>query len=403
MLSCVRLSIPTVLLLCFTLNFVAAQCTTELGLLSSSNFQKNESVFVCYEDTLKVELSDYQLMEGQQLYYVYHYSENYIDGIYKIDTGLTSGIINDLFSNKVYTTVIATSSNSLYEIDDTCTVFSNTIEANFLDKLSFELDYECRSNFPDEFLEIYYTSLGSLPHLDSTFNYYISGDLNDTLKYKEIDSLTFAYEEPWSIEINFTDGLCTVNEIFRIIDFCFRLPIGLLTTFTGTVINNEHLIKWKMRSEIESAHFILQVSTDGVNFEILDTVQGAGTTSSLTSYEIINTNTSLGSLYYQLLQVEYDGTINTLGIIKVTQYATSVYPNPTKQYLNLHNNGQGFQNLEINITDITGQQIANYTQNQIETTNLGYRLNVAFLSSGIYFMNVMADDFQKIEKFVVEK
>jgi len=403
MLSYVRLSIPTVLLLCFTLNFVAAQCTTELGLLSSSNFQKNESVFVCYEDTLKVELSDYQLMEGQQLYYVYHYSENYIDGIYKIDTGLTSGIINDLFSNKVFVTAIATSSNSLYEIDDTCTVFSNTIEANFLERISFYYTYDCNKRAYTEYVDLRYSAEGGLPQIDNTFSYYIYGDINDTLKYNEIDSLELNLGKSFYGQINIFDGLCTKTWVFSGINYChLLLPIELLF-FAGETTSEGHLIKWKMNSEIESSHFILQVSTDGVNFEIVDTVQGAGTISTLTSYEIINTNTSLGSLYYQLLQVEFDGTINTLGIIEVIQYATSVYPNPTKQYLNLHNNGQVFQNLEINITDITGRQIASYTQNQIETTNLGYRLNVDFLSSGIYFMNVMADDFQKIEKFVVEK
>jgi len=386
--------------LCFTLNFVAAQCTTELGLLSSSNFQKNESVFVCYEDTLKVELSDYQLMEGQELYYVYHFDKDYTLGHFKIDTAETEGMINS-YRDEIFVTAIITNSNSLFEIDDSCAVFSNTIEVNFLEELRFELDYECRYGSPNDYIDIYYQAWGGLPGADSTFSYVVSGDISDTLKLKQIDSLRITPPESMLYIVNVYDGPCSANEALYV-QWCFQLPIELLT-LTGEVINKTHLIKWVTPYEVENSHFIIDVSKDAVNFELVDTVKGFGTTSKPMRYSLTNNNVSPGVYYYRIRKVNFDEKIEMLGIIEVIQYATSVYPNPTKQYLNLHNNGQVFQNLEINITDITGQQIANYTQNQIETSNLGYRLNVDFLSSGIYFMNVMADDFQKIEKFVVEK
>lgn len=59
--------------------------------------------------------------------------------------------------------------------------------------------------------------------------------------------------------------------------------------------------------------------------------------------------------------------------------------------------------MEIAITNIAGRQIGNFTQDQIEATDLGYRLDLAFLASGIYLIRVTGDDFQRVEKFVVEK
>jgi len=130
---------------------------------------------------------------------------------------------------------------------------------------------------------------------------------------------------------------------------------------------------------------------------------GSGTTADPNSYEAINKNVLPGTHYYKLSKVDFDGTKTHLGIIEVIQYATSVHPNPTNKHLNFSNNGQALVNLEIAITDVTGRQVANFTQNQIETTDLGYRFDVAFLTSGIYFVTVTGDKFQHVEKFVVEK
>lgn len=392
-----RLIITFAILLNSTLNNVSAQCTTQVGQLSTPNFQKDERAFICYEDTFKVELSNYQLMEGQELYFLYHYDEDDIFDIHKIDTLITNGVINNrstsLASNKLFVTAVATKSNTLFEIDDTCTVFSNTIEVNFLKPIIIEVDHSCNKSYNYEYANIKYVLEGGLPEIDSYYNYQLSGDLVNTLSYYQIDSIKLSIANTDDLYINITDGLCFSNTSIEI-NRCHHLPIEFLV-FTGEVINEDHLIKWAMNGEVEISHFIIQISKDAINWETVDTVQGAGTTSQSTSYEILNKNILAGIYYYKLIKVDFDGTISHLGIVEVIQYATSVHPNPTNQYLNIHNNGQPFENLEISIADISGKKMANFSQNEIEISDLGYRLNVSFLSSGIYFLNIVSDDLQK--------
>lgn len=372
MLNCLKLFVATALITLLIIANSFAQCTTQVGQLSTPNFQKDGSVYVCYEDTFKVELSDFQLAEGQTLYYVYH-NENYIWDFHKIDTTETNGLANkELNTNKIYVTAIATNDSSFLEINDTCTVFSNTIEVNFLEPIGFDWDYECRYGYSNDYIDILYAPRGSLPQIDTTFNYYISGDITDTLANKQIDSLTINALSSTIYLINVTDGLCATKEILRI-QWCYDLPLDFLLVFTGKVTDEGHLIKWVTNGEINNSHFILQVSGDAVNWETVDTIQGAGTTSQPTSYQAYNKNITFGSNYYKLLQVDFDGTFSHLHTIEVIHYPTSVYPNPSKQYLNFSNNGEALENIEITISDISGRQVARFTQDRNNQFKLSIR------------------------------
>jgi len=185
--------VPTVALFLLTTSLAFTQCATQLGTLNSPNFQKDGSVFVCFEDTFKVELSNYQLMEGQKLYYVYHFDKDYTLGYFKIDTAETEGMINS-YPDEIFVTAIITNSNSLFEIDDSCAVFSNTIEVNFLERIQVEVDYSCYISYSVEYADIKYVLEGGLPEIDSSYSYQLIGDLIDTLAYNRINSITVDIE-----------------------------------------------------------------------------------------------------------------------------------------------------------------------------------------------------------------
>lgn len=85
------------------------------------------------------------------------------------------------------------------------------------------------------------------------------------------------------------------------------LPIQLLS-FTAECQNYYALIKWTVASQANNAYFTIERTTDGINFETIAIVKGAGNTSTLHSYSVIDYSPLAGISYYRISQTDYDGT-----------------------------------------------------------------------------------------------
>jgi hypothetical protein len=114
------------------------------------------------------------------------------------------------------------------------------------------------------------------------------------------------------------------------------LPVTL-AQFTADLQGDDALLRWKTASELNSAYFEAESSTDGVVFEPLGRVAGAGTTSAPQQYQLVDPNVARYSaqlVYYRLRQVDKDGTfsyspVRTVQVNQATELA--VYPNPAHE------------------------------------------------------------------------
>ena len=94
------------------------------------------------------------------------------------------------------------------------------------------------------------------------------------------------------------------------------LPVELLS-FKGSVENGGVALEWSSASEINNSHFILsRFGEDGISKEIA-TVAGEGNSSSVVNYEWLDSEPLIGLNYYQLTQVDFDGTATDEGTIVV--------------------------------------------------------------------------------------
>jgi hypothetical protein len=84
------------------------------------------------------------------------------------------------------------------------------------------------------------------------------------------------------------------------------------------------LLEWSTSEEINNDHFIIQRSVDGINFEDVGKVMGAGNTSEKQQYTALDKNPHFGMNYYRLKQVDYDGGFD-LSVLK------SVYFDPVSK------------------------------------------------------------------------
>ncbi len=84
------------------------------------------------------------------------------------------------------------------------------------------------------------------------------------------------------------------------------LPIELLS-FTANCNNGKVIINWSTASEKNNDFFTIERSQNGKNFNPLIKVPGAGNSSTINTYQIVDDNPIANVNYYRLKQTDYDG------------------------------------------------------------------------------------------------
>ncbi|UII34279.1 T9SS type A sorting domain-containing protein [Fulvivirga ulvae] len=113
------------------------------------------------------------------------------------------------------------------------------------------------------------------------------------------------------------------------------LPVELLY-FKGSMNGDAAMLEWATASELNNDYFTLERTTDLENFEVLNTVQGKGTTEERNDYRYYDNNPVRGTAYYRLKQTDFDGTFTYSDIIKVNNNSVSdtaelnMYPVPNQ-------------------------------------------------------------------------
>jgi len=138
------------------------------------------------------------------------------------------------------------------------------------------------------------------------------------------------------------------------------LPVELIS-FNVSQNNKEVHINWSTSSESNSKLFEVKKSFNGKDWVLFNTLQAAGNSNNLTNYQV--SDNQIDNCYYQLNQVDFDGTENYLGTIyfEPNKFPTiSIFPNPTNDkisVINLPNNSI------IEITDLSGKELASIHSN----------------------------------------
>ncbi|MCB0707619.1 MAG: T9SS type A sorting domain-containing protein [Saprospiraceae bacterium] len=107
------------------------------------------------------------------------------------------------------------------------------------------------------------------------------------------------------------------------------LPVELLA-FEGTVENGGIHLIWTTVSEQNNAHFQVERSSDGIAFDLIGQINGAGTSMDENNYDFLDLNPLPGWNYYRLRQVDFNGRdqLTKVIAIEVKEFPFRMYPNP---------------------------------------------------------------------------
>ncbi len=181
------------------------------------------------------------------------------------------------------------------------------------------------------------------------------------------------------------------------------LPIDLLS-FDAQVDGDVVLINWKTATEENNDYFIIERSIDGEISEQIGRVQGAGNSNITIDYELVDFLPYSGISYYRLIQVDYDGQMETFDWVAVSykdsKMATmDIYPNPTSDgvlNVSIHN---VIGELQIVVYDISGREV--YRKLELLETENQYLQLLLDLPSGIYNIQLVNQSNIMMKKLIV--
>ena len=111
------------------------------------------------------------------------------------------------------------------------------------------------------------------------------------------------------------------------------LPVSVIN-FSGNYQAGKTMLNWQTSCESNSSHFLIERSSDGMNYKSVARVEGAGNCSTSTRYNTIDENPVSGNNYYRLVAVDFDGRRKQHGVVLIRNQAgavsSGVYPNPAK-------------------------------------------------------------------------
>ena len=174
---------------------------------------------------------------------------------------------------------------------------------------------------------------------------------------------------------------------------CTILPISLLSFSAHLNDQKEGVLNWSTASELNNDYFIIQRSVNGIDWEHLDYVDGAGTSNHIINYQWIDENPKQGVNYYKIQQIDFDGAYSFTPIrsINLLDGNQLVYPNPFEDVLYLSSDSE---TIEVMLYNHLGQKI------HFDRSFSGgkQQLNLAHLAKGIYFLHFNGEVHRVLKK-----
>jgi hypothetical protein len=189
------------------------------------------------------------------------------------------------------------------------------------------------------------------------------------------------------------------TEDYGIEIFGSPLPVELIS-FKGLKQKESVLLEWNTAIEINNDHFVVQRSSNGINFSDIGQVEGIGNSTQLNNYEFVDLLPKSGANFYRLKQVDVDGTNEFVGDILRIEFdrdsAFSVFPNPGQAgKTSIVYSGEIDKEVEISVLNMTGKRVYS-NQYHFAAQGTQQTLQLSDLVPGIYW--ILIQNGSRVEK-----
>ncbi len=172
--------------------------------------------------------------------------------------------------------------------------------------------------------------------------------------------------------------------------------------FKAQKVNN-NLVKltWKTGSEINSKEFIIERSSNGVNFYEIGRVSAVGNSNTYQSYTMNDNTPVKGKNFYRITEMDISGNkafsatvyvnLNSDGTIKL-----EVYPNPASKLITINTENSTSFTHTLQVFDMAGRLFKNNSFN-----GNSIKLDVSNLQSGNYIIRITTSEGEAVQSKLV--
>jgi hypothetical protein len=184
----------------------------------------------------------------------------------------------------------------------------------------------------------------------------------------------------------------------------YVLPVEL-TSFAVNCENDYPSLIWQTASEHNSAEFILDRSTDGVQWETVTNIEAAGHSNTTIDYQYDDFKTQRFVGYYRLTQVDLDGRQKVYDPLYTncskSENEVEIYPNPVQGDFVIAVSSLTNEKVTIEFVNTQGKIVLSKVVDASNGTN-HYNFTSQEFISGIYHVRVLTNDTQTIKKLIVK-
>lgn len=175
----------------------------------------------------------------------------------------------------------------------------------------------------------------------------------------------------------------------------YPLPVEL-TAFDVEPQNEHALLSWQTATELNSDHFVIERSVDGLNFKALSAVPSAGFSLTPLFYNYVDEHALLlpyPVIYYRLRMVDNDGSfefspVRTLMTRSAVTWSVTIYPNPVDQQATITLHALEPGTVLLSLYDVAGRLLNRLPVDVAAGENSIPLYDVSHLSAGTYLLQV---------------
>jgi hypothetical protein len=166
------------------------------------------------------------------------------------------------------------------------------------------------------------------------------------------------------------------------------LPVQFVF-FNANCEDNNVLLRWKTAQELNSSHFSIERSRDGINWTSIGNQVSAGTSNSERNYSFVD-HSPLPEGYYRIAEFDLDGKVQYTGTIRSACHTPALFrlrPNPVRDLVYIDLTAAENSMARLQVFDSKGA-LVRMQENVVLAGQNQLSLDMKDLTSGLYTISV---------------